>query len=374
MRTTTENIESRIAAFDGLRGLAILVVILSHGWTLWPTEGIAEVPIVAGIFNSGNTAVTVFFCIGAYLLTRAVLHGLDGVERLPWRTGGRRFIRLSAQVYPLLLALAIVSLADPTDRPTDETNRRSIGAAATYTWNWLLLNDAAGARPDMGHLWYVSVDLQVSLLLIVLVWLLRRRLIMLAGVLGVGLVLVMVWRAHVLDVEGWVSASLRTTTRCDPMLGGALIAVVTRFVTLRAAAARALATLGAAGLLVVVGTARPAGDLAYLGWAGVVGVLSTMALVAGVAAPEQPLSRPLSIAPLRRLGTLSLALYVWHYSVFWAVARHSGGWPWPGRTAVALGLTACIAWLTERFCERPTRDWLKPPSIPAVVTSSGATG
>jgi peptidoglycan/LPS O-acetylase OafA/YrhL len=356
---TATTTTSRITAFDGLRGIAIVIVVLSHGWTLWPTDGLGRIPLVRGLFNSGNTAVTVFFAVGAFLLCRAVLSAGDGQGPIPWRLAARRFIRLSSQVYPLLLAVAVASLLDATDPATDETNRRTFWSVASYTWNWLLLRDSADARQDLGHLWYVSVDLQVSVVLVVLVWLLRRRLRALLAVLACGVVLVMLWRAHTLGLEGWVGASLRTTTRCDPILGGALAAVATRLHTLDTRTARLLATTGAVGLAIVVASAGSAGDLAYLGWDGAAAVIFTIALVAGIAAPSRPLSAQLSLFPLRRLGALSLAIYVWHYPVFWAVARHSHGWDWVPRTLLAFALTAAVALMTERFCERPTQGWLR---------------
>lgn len=367
----------RITAFDGLRGIAILVVVLSHGWTLWPTADLGRVPIVRGLFNSGNTAVTVFFAVGAFLLCRAVLSAGDGSTRIPWRLAVRRFIRLSSQVYPLLLGLAVVSLLDPTDAASDQTNRRTFWSVATYTWNWLLLNDSADARQDLGHLWYVSVDLQVSVVLVALVWLLRHRLRALLLVLTCGILIVWLWRAHTLGLEGWVSASLRTTTRCDPILGGALAAVATRLHGLGGRGARVLAMSGAAGLVLVVGSAGSAGDLAYLGWAGAVAVLAAIALIAGLAASSRPLSRQLSLRPLQRLGALSLAIYVWHYPIFWAVARHSHGWNWAPRALLAFALTAAVALATERYCERPTQGWFRPrraaptAASSSVVSSSG---
>jgi peptidoglycan/LPS O-acetylase OafA/YrhL len=329
--------------------------------------------VLRGLFNSGNTAVTVFFAVGAFLLCRAVLSAGDSATGLPWRLAVRRFIRLSSQVYPLLLALAVVSLLDPTDTTSDQTNRRTLGAVATYTWNWLLLNDSAHARQDLGHLWYVSVDLQVSVGLVVAVWFLRHRLRALLVVLVAGLVVVLLWRAHTLGYEGWVSASLRTTTRCDPILGGALAAVAARLHSLDARAARLLATSGAVGLVLVVASAGKAGDLGYLGWPGAIAVFATIALVAGLAAPSRPLSRLLGIRPLRRLGTLSLALYVWHYPIFWAVARHSHGWSWGLRALLAFALTTGVALATERFCERPTQGWLRRPQAATTATTSVAS-
>jgi peptidoglycan/LPS O-acetylase OafA/YrhL len=366
---TAENV--RIDAFDGVRGVAIVLVVLSHGWALWPTDGIAAAPVMTGLLNSGNTAVTVFFTVGAYFLTRSTLPIVATSATFPWRVVVRRFIRLSAQVYPLLVAIAVVSLLDSSDQATDETNRRSIAALATYAWNWLLLNDPGHARPDLGHLWYASVDLQVSVGLVILVWLLRRRLRVLAFVLLALVVAIIMWRAHVLAVEGWFGASLRTTTRSDALVGGALVAVVTGLRPLDVRAASTMGVAGLAGLAFVIAVTGPPGtDLSYLGWAGTVATVASVCLVAGLASDAGVAGRVLGARWLGRLGTLSLAIYVWHYPVFWAVARHSGEWHWAARTAVAFAVTAVVSVATERFCERPTRGWLRGSRAGTAVNAS----
>jgi peptidoglycan/LPS O-acetylase OafA/YrhL len=56
--------------------------------------------------------------------------------------------------------------------------------------------------------------------------------------------------------------------------------------------------------------------------------------------------------PLVFLGRRSLALYIWHYPVFWFVARHSEGWAWGWRTLVALAIALAAALISELTIER----------------------
>ena len=116
----------RLLALDGLRGVAIALVVLSHGWALWPLDSIKGMPFI-GLFRAGNIAVTVFFVIGGYLLTRSLLAEVERPGRL---TAGqaalRRLLRISAHVYALLIALAIVHAVDETDVYPGTSLRQSI--------------------------------------------------------------------------------------------------------------------------------------------------------------------------------------------------------------------------------------------------------
>ena len=101
---------------------------------------------------------------------------------------------------------------------------RSSWALLTYTWNWYVRDNTLEARPDFGHLWYLSVDMQVFILVLLLVYLLRRRRIGLLLTLGGLLVMVIMWRAHVYQTEGIFQALLRTNVRMDAPLSGAIAA------------------------------------------------------------------------------------------------------------------------------------------------------
>ena len=72
----------RIEVFDGLRGIAIVLVILSHGWTIWPNTGVMGNGILRAPFSSGNFAVSIFFVIGSYLAVTAMLRERDRTGNL----------------------------------------------------------------------------------------------------------------------------------------------------------------------------------------------------------------------------------------------------------------------------------------------------
>jgi peptidoglycan/LPS O-acetylase OafA/YrhL len=365
----------RVDTFDGLRGVAIILVGLSHGWALWPTTTVSQNSAIRPWFTSGNFAVSIFFVVSGFLMTRGLLKRQVSTGTLrPGVEFARRFLRMSAQVYLLLTIVAFMSILDPTETYPDSETRTSIVRIATYTWNWYLQGHALEARPDLGHLWYLSVDMQVFVLILLVVYMLRRRPGWLLVALGLLLAASLAWRSHAYDTEGIYQALLRTTVRMDAPLAGALAAVAVMFLSRMKPYAGWIATLSMVALLpLMYSTSTSAG---FFGWPGfLVNVaLALMMIACTLSPPPRAVGVPLGWAPLAFLGRHSLSLYLYHYPVFWFVARHTADWAWQGRTAVALAITAAAAYMSEALAETRMQNMLRSPTwhqlengIPAFV-------
>jgi peptidoglycan/LPS O-acetylase OafA/YrhL len=352
---------NRLLALDGLRGIAILLVVLSHGWELWPTDQLTKIKPFDGLFWSGNLAVTTFFVVGGFVVTRGLLAQTEHGRLNPFRFYARRIIRIGVQLYPLLLVvLATSGWHNGIDHFTRSATRDSVLSAGSYTWNWYLMNHALTARSDLGHLWYLSVEQQFYVVLaIVLALLSRYRRLLIVGVVAL-IIATAVWRAHVLHVDGWWDASLRTTTRMDGLLLGVLAAMAVPHP--RRYDRYSTAALWVSGLTMValVLAASQKGDLDYLRAQGLIFDVAAAVFVVGLflAPVASPLARTLSAKPLCILGAASLTIYVWHYPLFWAVSRHTTHWGWVPRTLLAFGLLIVVVIIVQLLLERPTKRWL----------------
>jgi peptidoglycan/LPS O-acetylase OafA/YrhL len=69
--------------------------------------------------------------------------------------------------------------------------------------------------------------------------------------------------------------------------------------------------------------------------------------------------RTVGSGPLVTLGRYSLVLYLWHYPLFWYVAKLDTSWGWRERTTVAYALTLAFAVLATVLIERPLQRWLR---------------
>jgi hypothetical protein len=160
-------------------------------------------------------------------------------------------------------------------------------------------------------------------------------------------------------------------------LGGGLALALPEREPLGRRAATALQALGLAALALAVAMYDRATP--YPGVAALLPALGACALIAGGAwAPASAVSRTLGLAPLRWLGRVSYAWYLWHWPLVGLGEVLDPGIGVAGRlvwSALALG----PAWLTYRLVERPARSggasrladrWVAPAALVVSVVAA----
>ena len=352
---------------EGLRGAAILLVVLCH----------AGVPALAG----GFVGVDLFFVLSGYFITGLLVREQaesGGVNLMEFY--GRRALRLLPSLIVVLLVTlaAVMWLYAPIDQPTIAANARAVAlSAGNYEFARTAVDYFSSAANPLLHTWSLAVEEQFYV-----VW---PLLFLLVGAMAQR------WLLAALAIAGLASfaASLWLTTTAQPWaffgmptriwefaLGG-VVALLLRPSAERDARRGALLQIAA---LAAIGFAVISYDRAtsYPGVAALVPALAAAALLVGGAwAPASAASRMLSTPALRWLGRLSYAWYLWHWPLVGigvVLDRDigvAGRLVWSG---AALGL----AWLTQRFIESSAREgrlarirteWLAPA---ALVVSVGA--
>ncbi|GAA1770033.1 hypothetical protein GCM10009795_015210 [Nocardioides hankookensis] len=346
----------RLRELDGLRGIAIVLVVLSHGWVLWPMDFIDTHEWVRPLFRSGNSAVTVFLVVSGFVSYRGLAHP-SGLPRMqPVISLARRVIRVAPALIAMLVALMVVAAIDDTDTASKDTNRSTLLHSITYTYNWYVQDSFLQTRADLGHLWYLSVDMQAFVCFALLAYLLRRRPLGLALSLA-GLFLLLVWwRFHAYNTEVIWTVLNRTSVRMDAFIIGALAAAVVTYLPRNQPAYR---WIGPVSLVLMLPTLMWCDtDDGYMGWGGTFLEILVAVYVVSVAMtqhdPAPSRFRLMSHPVLVRLGAMSLVLYVWHLPIFHFVHRHTEHWSWWGWSVlVALAATWAISRVCERLIEQP---------------------
>lgn len=359
---------SRISGLDGLRGITIVLVVVGHfSAFLWPEDGIRSIPYLRGLVGGG--AVTVFFVVSGYLVTRGLLRDEQRGELDPLRFLARRLVRVGAQVGPLCAAIVVVATTDALDPFTSDTTMRTVTNTLTYTNNWLYALNPLGARDDMGHLWFLSIQQQWYLVLpLVVILLARRRRLFLLLVLATAAASA-AYRVTTVSDETWFALSVNTFARADALLLGVAVGVAAPWMRPLARHASLVGWVGLLALLGLVLVNREISPLAFLEWWSVVFAVVAMLVVACLVVldPESSLARVLGTRWLAWLGRASLVVYVWHYPIIFWIGRHTETWTWPAQTIVAMTMLVAVTWASYRWVEQPARRWLatnlRPPQV-----------
>ncbi|WP_416382078.1 acyltransferase family protein [Nocardia cyriacigeorgica] len=362
---------------DGLRGVAIALVVVFHIWFGRVSGGVDVFLVLSGFFFTG------------LLLRRVESTGTVGI--------GYTFRRTARRLLPaLIVVLAAVAAGTVLIRPFTQWSdiARQILASLLYLQNWQLAvswSDYLAADPSVSplqHLWSMAIQGQyyvaAVLVVAVIAWLspVSNRWVALRRNVGVVLVslgaLSFVYAAvGVATRQGWNYYD--SFARVWELLAGAGLALLAGVVVPSRLARSVLAIAGIAAILacgwLIDGADRFPGPAALLP------VSATIALIlAGnnIAADERPwVSKVLASRPLVLLGDLSYGLYLWHWPllIFYLAEEGEADAGLRGG-ALVLAVSLLLAYVTYRFVEQPLRlrAGHRAPADPPAVRSRRFTG
>lgn len=381
-----------IPALDGVRAIAVALVLLSHG----------GIPGVAG----GFIGVDVFFVLSGFLITSLLLDELDFTGRIDllafWRRRTKRL--LPALVLMVLAVAALAALFPP-----DAVARLRDDAVAAFAWiaNWSFIARQTDYFTDGGtpsplqHTWSLGVEEQYyfgwPLLLLAVAAVLaavarrRQRLLMqntvhlaVFGLATAGAVASVVASVAMVSDSALNRVYFGTDTRAQALLVGAAASalLVRNWPSLTAGtfaipspvgrwAARVLPVLGLAGLAVGAHWASGSvGDFRH-GMLLLV-ALASVAVIAPVALHQTSfVARMLSAKPLVWLGMISYGVYLWHWPVFLLLNGERTGWSGVALFVLRSAATVLLAVASWWLVEQPIRRW-RPVRVP-LLPLAGAT-
>lgn len=339
-------------ALDGLRGLAVLVVIASHLSLL----GFGLVPGLP-LGGIGKSGVYLFFVLSAFLLTRMLL------ERTPAQFADAGLwaayaVRRVLRIWPLYLVVLFLSWG--------------LTSAGVGSWHFQIDTGALlrhlALREGQSVLWSIPVEfkfyLWLPLMALALATMAHRR-----WPWAVQAVVVLL--ALVLATWLWPPAQTgRNDVRLGPYLvlflcGGAA-AALDRGIGRSSKPVR----WGLAGILAIVAVAAsiPEAWSAISGtpvdlqlnhtWFLFFGVVWATLLLSVLHGPAW-LRAPFASAPMRLLGVVSFSAYLWHMPVLFGM-RALGVQAWPLAGWWVLAGAILVAMASFLVIERPWRDMRLP--------------
>lgn len=320
-----------VPALDGLRGIAILLVLAVH----------------ANRLPGGALGVDLFFVLSGFLITALLLREWHERGAISLRSF---YARRARRLLPALLVMlagfvAMSTLLEKPDVPG--WNGRDAFEAAGYSlaYSANIVQAADGRFDAQGgqHLWSLAQEEQFyalwpTTLALLLLW--RRRPAVLIAGLGALFAALWAWRLALLAADvSYERLWFAPDTHADGLIVGAICGVV--YVHGFIAHLRAI-TVWIAVLVATLLVAMSAWDTAELYEFGLPFFCIACGVIVLAAAIGSPILTPVAISPLRAVGRISYGLYLWHYPLFIGF-----GWK------IGLPLAVVIAGLSYRYVEKP---------------------
>ena len=347
-----QNSASRIgipfrADIEGLRALAIILVVVSH--------------IGLPFFRSGFIGVDVFFVLSGYLITSLLIQEIDSTGRLDL---ARFYARRARRLLPAAILLVVVVCIIEAIIVSPIVQFRILKAALAtifYSSNLYFAHvglryfDQENAVSPLLHTWSLAVEEQFYLVWPVLLLLLSRasksrKYVMIALAVVAAVSFAFCVRLTAINPVG---AFFEPTTRVWEFCAGGLIAYLPA--ALLAQHRRICSWMGAIGILALLACAQFIRASAFPGYVALIPVLGAVAvLLAGSGAPDSLIPRILSTRPAPRLGGLSYSIYLWHWP-----ALVIGQQLFPSGYLIvrlaSIGVAILLAVLAHRAVENPVR-------------------
>jgi peptidoglycan/LPS O-acetylase OafA/YrhL len=311
--------ESHLPTLDGVRGLAILVVMLGHFTIAYRPANQGEL-LFKRLLETGWVGVDLFFVLSGFLITGILLEAKGG-DHYFRNFYARRTLRIFPLYYAFLFAFFIV--APLLHRP--DPAGAFAAAQPSQWWFWTYLSNYQILFPDwvrpypLTHFWTLAVEEQFYLVWPAVVLLTSRKGLIRVCIAAVFIALIVRIGIHLYGIPATAAYRI-TPARIDTLAIGGLLAVLAR--DQRAWGKISHAPLAiCVCLLLLSAIAIPARAVEQSSFAMqtvgypliAIGAALLIALALDPDRRRSPVNRFFATRTMRTLGKYSYAIYVLHF-------------------------------------------------------------
>jgi peptidoglycan/LPS O-acetylase OafA/YrhL len=350
-------------ALDGVRGIAVLLVIAVH----------------VGLLDSGDIGVDVFFPLSGFLITALLYEEWERHGAISLR---RFYTRRARRLLPALTMLVVVACAVLSFVHTFRAampRETLAGSTLLFANDWVATLSAAHGRAlgPLSPTWSLAQEGQFYLLwppvlALLLRW--RRRPWFVLGVLGVSILVLLAAMPLVRDAYPVYNAYTSPLDRTAELLLGCAAAILWRERLLPSLFERPITGwVALAGLAFVLAQGTAPQRTSYLA-AAVLATLLILGLLTGDHAGSVSgcssrrfagrvggaMSAALGSTPLRSTGKVSYGIYLYHLPIYYLLLNYAPGHSHYFYGAVVLAASLITAACSWKLLESPINHGIAP--------------
>ena len=337
-------------ALDGLRGYALVIVILFH----------AQIPWV----HLGHAGLILFFVLSGFLITVLMLQEWQATGAIDMKEFYRR---RALRIVPALVLFSVAAGTYVQVVASPQSARDqwwSVASTLAFVSNWVeVLTDHPLLLVE--HTWSVAVEVQFYLVFPLLLWVALRRGVSWRKIVGVTVAVVVAvvvvrgfWWHYKWGLDRRLLGRIHAGTdmRLDQLLIGCLLGMAAfhgklewfrqrpRFTSWAAVASMIWITYFATH-----GVHR---QVQFGGASTLVAIAGALVIIAGIVVEDAPVTRLLSSRLLVWFGTVSYAVYLWHVPIYRILREKAPGLSLGESTVVGAALAFALASISYYGVER----------------------
>ena len=323
----------RRPALDGIRGCAVLLLVLGH----------------CGAVGWGFVGVDISFVLSGFLITTLLFEERERTGRISVRQFYQRRLRRIVPALSLLVIAYVVVYTRFGEFGSYWPLWQRLATTLLYLNNWVMATNHSPLGP-LTLTWSIAQGAQFYLLwppLLLLLWKLRARRAVVIAILILVVVGLMTWLPHLAATQN-INGFYDPFDRAAQMLIGCIAAMLWRyrlaFDTLRWSLLGALAAWA-------VCYCADATEFPFRPRLAGTAIAAAVLLMHTVIAPRSLLSRLLSLPPLCFVGKISYGMYLYHLILLMFLVQDWPGVSWELQTVIILPTSALLAWVSWRFVE-----------------------
>jgi peptidoglycan/LPS O-acetylase OafA/YrhL len=375
MSSSRGQMSSRIPALDGLRGLAIFIVVFGHYAVFKPDQGWAAT-IIRTVFPLSWTGVDLFFVLSGFLIG-GILMDCRGAENY-FKTF---YVRRICRIFPLYFVCVALFFILPWLLSNyrhqiwygllfgEDFSKLPRWSFVVFLQNFFYAKTFLAGSLWMASTWSLAVEEQFYLLLPIAIWVLPAR--KLSYVLALLILFVPVFRLFLYMYHPKIYPHVLLPCRADALLIGVLCAYWIRhegsrnWIGKNQRSLRQILGLLLVGVicLTVYANSPYSFEMVFLGYSWMALFYACLLLIV-VTSERGIIVRCMHFPPLRNLGVIAYGVYLMHIAINILmhdlilgkeipIANLSDG----AVTLAAFLTTLLLATLSWRFFEKPIVGW-----------------